>query len=365
MPWKRLGFQPGLEGLRGVAVVAVVALHIGGFLVPGISGWFVRGGFLGVDVFFALSGFLITSILITGLGRRGRLGYGRFVLRRIQRLYPAIVLFCVVQVLYALAIGAPLGNSPGGGQGVLANLAWLATYTTNLEPSLGVQPRLDMVHLWTLGVEMQFYLVWPLVFWALTRVITRTRRLVAAIAILGALSAGTRAVEWTMWKAAPFWPHVVYQRTEARVDAILCGAIVAVLWSRDVLTPRVVRVAGVAGAIVLVVGFLMARQDARWMFLGGYAVAGVAASAVIADVVVGGSPLGRLLAWAPLRVLGRVSYSLYLWHLPVIGWTIRYFGDLPPLALVAVALMWMTVTTTIAWWIAERPVLRLPALGAS
>lgn len=366
MPWKKLGFQPGLEGLRGVAVLAVVVLHIGGFLVPSTADWLLRGGFLGVDIFFALSGFLITTILITNLGRRQRLGYGRFVLRRLQRLYPAIVLFFLVQLLVGMAQGARLRSVPGESmQGLLANLAWVAAYGANLEPSFGVQPRLDMVHLWTLGVEMQFYLIWPLVFWVLTRFITSTRLLVLAIGAMAAASALVRAVEWHAWKAAPFWPHMVYQRTEARADAILCGAIVAVLWSRGLLRPAVLNVLGVAGAAILCVGFLFARPGARFMFLGGYSIAGIAAAAVIADVVSHASWLGRLLGVAPLRVLGRVSYSLYIWHLPVIGWTNRYLNDFSAPVQVGAAVIWMAAVTTIAWWIAERPVLRLPALRTS
>lgn len=362
-PVRQLTFQPGLEGLRGVAVLVVVGLHLGEFLVPSISTWFFIGGYLGVDLFFALSGFLITSMLLSRLERTGRISYGAFIRRRFTRLYPAVLLFCGVLLVASMVVGDPL-VTPSGSKvpGVLESTAWIATYTTNWMASLGRATRFDLLHFWTLGIEMQFYLVWPLVLVVLVRSLRTTARLVIAFVTLAAISAIVRYVEWSVWADAPFWPTLVLQRTEARLDALMMGAVVAVLWTRGVLPQRAVRrLAPLAGVLALI-GVLFVRTQSPLLFRYGYAAAAVVSAVLIAEVLRDGSGTGRVLAWFPLRAVGRVSYSLYIWHLPIFIWLNRFGPPMSTPVRIAVAVGATAGITYVAWFIAERPTLHLPAM---
>ena len=333
-----LGYRPALDGLRALAVAAVVAYHLG-------YGW-ARGGFLGVDVFFVLSGFLITTLLLDDHQRHGRLRLGRFWGRRARRLLPALA---VVLVAVSLAVRF---LAPDQGWRIRGDLLAAAAYVSNWRlvfthqsyfQAMGRPPLLQ--HLWSLAVEEQFYLLWPLVMAVGLR---RTNRLrLAAGALMVALGS-------TILMAGLFHPGAdpsrVYYGTDTRLAALLVGAALACLWPRNSarrlarLDPgqsrrRAVRatldVAGLAalGGLVLCVARLDEFQPR--LYRGGFlAVALLAAVVVGLGAVRPPSLVARLLATRPLVWLGKRSYAVYLWFWPVFMLTRPYADvsfDGPPL----------------------------------
>lgn len=273
---QKLGYWPGLDGLRGVAVLLVVGAHAE---VPGFS----LGGAVGVEVFFVLSGFLITTLLLERpVDLRG------FYVRRARRLLPALVVLAVLGVVAAVA-----GNAE-----TLAGVGAGASYSSNLARTRSVDLGW-LNHLWSLAVEEHFYLLWPLVVLACGR----RDRWVGAVA-------GAGAVLTALWRY-DLGDHVtwdrIYHGTDTRITGILVGAVLSVL-VRSGLRGRTGPMGYTALAVLLLWVQLPASEPFRFGFL--------AVDCAAALVVVGAVTSGRgapVLAWC-----GGISYALYLWHYPVV-----------------------------------------------
>jgi len=340
-----------------VAVVLVMTAHVGEFLVRRDPWWLVPGGFLGVDVFFVLSGYLITTLLEREIDRRGSVDLRAFWRRRVVRLAPALYVFLVVHVVYVAVVGDALGLE-------LRSVAFAAAYVADYQLSVGSHPPFDLVHLWTLAVEMQFYLAWPVLLPWLRRHLSPDR-LLALLAAAVVVVAGVRWIEfhaWTDWT-------LVYERLDARADSLLVGAVLALAmrrwptarWHRDrALTTWL----GIAGVAVVAMFVLTQRPGASLLFGPGFTVMAIA----VACVIVAGSyatPLQRALSVRPLRAVGRISYSLYLWHLPVFVATARWGDSWPTPVQVLFVVAVTAVLGTASYLVLERPVLHRPPLAAS
>jgi peptidoglycan/LPS O-acetylase OafA/YrhL len=307
-------YQPALDGLRGVAVLAVLAYHGG-------ATW-MRGGFLGVDLFFVLSGYLITTLLLVEWGRHGRIDLRAFWVRRARRLLPALALVLVGIAVYAVAVAKAsqlerIRDDGLAAIGYVANWRFVLSDQSYFEQFAVPSP---FRHMWSLAIEEQFYLLWPFLVLALVRWRPKLR-LVIHIFVIGSLaSAALMAALYTSGSD----PSRVYYGTDTRAQALLAGAALAAVLlrqrTRRGAPPRSapwVR-AGLVGSVVLLVMLVATRDTSEWMYRGGYLVAAVAGALVIAAAVQPRRNLLRsALSPAPLRAVGRVSYGLYLWHWPV------------------------------------------------
>ncbi|SOD62211.1 Peptidoglycan/LPS O-acetylase OafA/YrhL, contains acyltransferase and SGNH-hydrolase domains [Streptomyces zhaozhouensis] len=296
-----------LDGLRGVAVVAVVLFHAG----------HLGGGFLGVDLFFALSGFLITGLLLEEAARHGRIDLPAFWGRRARRLLPALAVVLVATPLLAWAFG-----SPAQLRFALTDAPWVAGQGVNWHY---IGQRLDywgssetrlFAPLWSIAVEWQFYLLWPLLVALLARRLGP--RAVAALAVTGALL----SVALMAHLAHAVDTTRAYEGTDTRAFALLLGSAAATAPARAALgrVPRpAARALGAALAGGLLLSWLLLDgHDAPGLYRGGMFLHSLAAALLIA--LLAAAPdhgAGRLLGARAPRRLGEVSYGLYLWHWPV------------------------------------------------
>jgi peptidoglycan/LPS O-acetylase OafA/YrhL len=308
--------MPGIDALRAVAVLAVFLYHAG-------VGW-MPGGFLGVDVFFVISGYLITSLLLAEYRRGGHVKLGRFWARRARRLLPAVgVLVAVTMVVAAIVEPDRIDQLRGD---ALASLAYVANWHFIFDHQSYFdqfqRPSLFR-HLWSLSVEEQFYLFWPLIFAAGMTLFGR-RRLLAGV-LAGAL--GSVVLAWVLFE--PDNVSRVYYGTDTHAVGLLAGVALALVWNpRELGRDRPGRwfgptldLFGVLALGYLVLTFLQVHDYDLALFHGGYLWLALFTAILIAALAHPAARLGGMLGRAPMVWLGLRSYSFYLWHWPVLALT--------------------------------------------
>ncbi|GAA4720807.1 Peptidoglycan/LPS O-acetylase OafA/YrhL, contains acyltransferase and SGNH-hydrolase domains [Promicromonospora umidemergens] len=309
-PGGRGGHLPALDGLRGVAILGVLLFHAG----------HLGGGFLGVDLFFALSGYLITDLLLREIRVSGTVSLSAFWGRRVRRLLPALVTLLVGVTVLTWALGdTDLRRSAlSDGPWVQANLVnWhLLGESAGYWEGLGASRVFG--HLWSIAVEEQFYLVWPVVLLLVARRSRRVETWVAWTAVV--VSVASLVLMLALFDPAD--TTRVYTGTDTRAFSLMLGALVATEPARRALERLVGRRAGVVLALLVAVLALLwwvaDGEASPWLFQGGlFAHSLLAALVVVLCVRAPGSLPARAFGWRPLRALGLVSYSLYLWHWPV------------------------------------------------
>jgi peptidoglycan/LPS O-acetylase OafA/YrhL len=348
-----------LDGLRGLAVALVVAYHL-----P-LTVSVVPGGTLGVDIFFVLSGFLVTSLLLrhSTAGRVPRSLWAElrgFWFRRVVRLGPALlVLLMAWALLWALTGGGGIFNTsvghPASAPSVpawvnLRGLLAVALYGYNWLAATGAPLPLAVAHLWSLSVEEQFYVVWPVV---LLLVLRRTRlptmlgvtgALIVLSAIVTALQSPAHAYAWS------------YYGTESRAQQLLLGSLLAMCWVHGLvrLPRRVATAVGLAGLAVVGLAGRDLNEHGWFAAHGGMLVTAVAAAAIIVCVLCQGGGPATWLGWRPVRWLGRRSYAVYLWSFPLTMWS----AGLSPVVQAVVVVTLALTLGELSWRFVEEPAQR-------
>ena len=349
VPGDQFGYQPALDGLRGVAVALVLFFH-GGFT------W-MAGGYVGVSVFFTLSGYLITSLLILEHQRTGTVSWSSFVARRAKRLLPASLL-CLVAIS-VLAWSGEFSTVPHLRRDIIASALQVAnwnalngsgSYSDLLSRAAGVSSPVD--HYWSLAVEEQFYWVWPFAFLLVLRVSKGRARLFAnlvVLALLGVVAARVIAKNWG--------PEAAYWATPARLGEILVGAALAggcLLWEQR---SRWLGLIGVAGLGVVL------WTAVEWPTRGGPAYDGwlgvfsLASAALILGLQTPGL-LRRVFSFGPLVWLGRISYGVYVYHWPVFVLASGRSLDLSGWSLFLARIAITLAVAMLSYWLIEQPVRR-------
>ena len=345
---RALEYQPALDGVRALAVTLVIVFHLGLTWMP--------GGYLGVSVFFTLSGFLITSLLLGEAATASRVSFRRFYARRARRLLPASLL-----VLLAVVVARWLGEFdlvPGLRADLLGALFqvfnWVQLAGSSSYTALFGQSPLftsPLEHYWSLAIEEQFYLLWPVSFVALWR--WRARRGRTVLGPVVALTLGFAAlaplIGWWLGPDAAYWS------TPSRLPELLVGASLAVWLQRGPALPRWIGVLAPVSVVAIVTCSATFPSNAGPAFTGWLALFAVLSAALVLGLQVDG-PVRRALSTRPLVWTGKVSYGLYLVHWPVFvvlrahGWDTRSWGG------AALAIGITAIVTAASFVMLERPV---------
>ena len=357
-----LAYLPALDGIRGVALLGILGVHAGVYLTA--------GGFFLLDSFFALSGFLITSLLIVEWRKRGTIKLGAFWARRARRLLPALFFMLLgVAVLYGIFV--PAGTYPTLRGDSLSALFYFANWHFIVSGSdyfhmTGLTSPL--IHTWSLAVEEQFYLVWPLVFLGVLK-IWHSLRVLMVVAIVGVLAS---AIEMALLYD-PTDSNRLYFGTDTHAQSVLVGATLALglalwagrnrngdeqdwqartPWARNVLT-----VIGAGGLVVC--GFLCATVHANdpLAYRGGFLLAAIASCAVLLSVSCAQtSVVARALSFPLFTFVGRISYGMYLWHFPLFTFINEQRTGLSGWALFAVRVLPTVGVALLSFHLVERPI---------
>jgi peptidoglycan/LPS O-acetylase OafA/YrhL len=353
-------YMPGLDGLRAIAVLGVIAYHLN-------FGW-APGGLLGVGVFFTLSGYLITDILLTQVAA-GRIHFAKFWLARARRLLPALFVMLIVVMAWVTVIGP---HQPSNFRLDLlsavgyVNNWWLIFHNVSYFAQFASPSPLN--HLWSLSVEEQFYIFWPFLLLIGTYLVHERPnagglrpRLGAAMIGISIASAILMAVLYT----PSIDPSRVYYGTDTRAQELLFGAALAAVWPSRMLRPGISKSArrmidrmGVIGLAGILLMFWQCGQYDTFLYRGGFVVLSIAVVLLLVALAHPASRLGPVVGMRPLRWVGERSYGIYLWHYPIIVLTTPASDHTVnlPRAIAQVAATF--VVAALSWKYIENPIRR-------
>jgi len=349
---------PALDGIRGVAVMLVFISHFHWILskktgYSQVTPWkFINrtfeAGFLGVDIFFVLSGFLITSLLLKDHANKQPGMVGRFYKRRALRLLPALYALLIVDFFVAWLENARM------------DFQWRTTwrallYLNNWNVVWNFRgSRKDLGHLWSLGIEEQFYIVWPAVVLLMLALKLHHQIIITVLSLAIAAIVVHRI---NLWNDDIYWLFI-YIRTDTRVDSLLVGALFAYVYRHYRVPSQVLNWAATLCFAGLI--YIKYELDASpFIMKTGFTVIAVLAGIIILAAAEGAWFASRVLISRPLTIIGKVSYGLYLWHLPVFLILGRHVTSGPKPLRLLIGIIVASVVTVISWFFIEKPFLNL------
>jgi peptidoglycan/LPS O-acetylase OafA/YrhL len=350
-PSRSLGNVRGFNGVRGVGVLIVFVAHMNVILpIPHLL--VIPGGTVSLDTFFVLSGFLITTLLLTEQARRGQVKVSNFYARRVLRLLPALYVVVLALVIFVWATRTWMHTETAS---IFSVLFYYANYYS--ATATGVfSPRLasGFQHMWSLSFEEQFYLIWPWVTIALLTIRMRLRTVVIVLLSLIVLVGVHRAISFE--SGVHWW--ALFQRTDTRADSILWGTLLAHLWVRRREPTRGLRIAAWIAVAFLLGCMVLTTQNGAFLYLGGFDAIDIAVAVMLLAILDGRWGGKWLFNLKPFIALGIVSYGFYLWHLPVF-FAIRFFDPHWNYAVRVVVAVTVTLSLTLlSWFLLERPLMR-------
>lgn len=355
----RFGHVRALDGLRGLAVALVVIYHFAPEVLP--------AGFIGVDIFFVLSGFLITSLALGEHRTSSKVSSSAFYMRRARRLLPAAIVTVVVVIALAAILQPDSTRAANRGMGIASLLYvanwWMIDQQNSYQATFGSESPLS--HFWSLAVEEQFYVFFPVLLLVVIAIVARRGARTASLAkwllalsILGALASATlMSVMYT----ADTDPSRVYFGTDTRVHEIfvgVAGACVWWLWSsalRERASLRVLTAVAAVSAVFLGLVSVFSNFRASWLYHFGFLTIAVAALAIVLAAVAKSSVISKTFEFRGLCVLGLVSYSVYLWHWPVRVFVNSSNTPFDGLSLFCVRIALTAVAACLSFFLIERP----------
>ncbi|MCX6534742.1 MAG: acyltransferase [Actinobacteria bacterium] len=348
----------GLDGVRGVAVLLVFISHFHWILSPDpfltkVTPWhFINrtfeAGFMGVDIFFVLSGFLITSLLMKDRSTNQKNLFKRFYRRRALRLLPA---------LYALLIAdffvSRWENFPGDIQWRTTWHAILFLNNWNIVNNFG-EAQNDLGHLWSLGIEEQFYLIWPLTIWLLAKLKIPSKMMIPLILFASLVVMVHRT---SLWNDGTSW-IILYIRTDTRLDSLLIGAMFAYVYRHFQVPSKILNSVATFSLMGLIyIKYVLDKSP--FIFEMGWTIIALLAGFIILSVAEGVFFVQKVFTWRPLTMIGKVSYGLYLWHMPIFLLFGRHVTSGPKPLRLLIGIILASVVTSLSWFFIEKPFLNL------
>lgn len=311
---KKRRYMSGIDGLRALAVIGVILYHLNYEWLP--------GGFLGVTIFFVLSGYLITDLLFEEWNQKGKIDIIDFWFRRARRLLPAFLFFMFILTVWILffhpeAVGKLQADFLPS---ILYIINWWYIFKDiSYFETFGMSS--PFTHLWSLAVEEQFYLFWPLLFFFILIIFKKNSLRVLVIFLFIFLSAFLMADIYTPGED----PSRVYYGTDTRSYSLLIGSVLAIFWPSQKLSktlpalPRLcLEIAGLLGLVMIIIMFYFSNQYENFLYQGGMVLLSIYTALLIACLAHPATFLGKLFSLSPLRWIGTRSYAIYLWHYPII-----------------------------------------------
>lgn len=345
-------YLTGLDGLRAVAVIAIIIYHLNPLWLP--------GGFLGVDTFFVISGYLITSLLIHEYQSKGTIDLGAFWIRRIKRLIPAVFFLISVVILYTLffepQIIKTIKHDSIAAFFYVSNWWYIFEETSYFEAG---EPK-PLMHLWSLAIEEQFYIIWPIVFLVLLKVKKLHKYIPYIIIGITMVSLGLM-----IYFMVPNMDNSrVYFGTDTRAHTILLGVLLAFVWPPFNLkteTPkryqRIIDITGVTSLIILILFMIFTKDYSNWLYAGGLFLVTLLTLPAIAASVHPTSKLGHALSNPIMLWIGTRSYSLYLWHYPIIVFmNMHYVAGQIPLHIIVLQVVLTCIAAELSFRFVETPI---------
>ncbi|HET7443634.1 MAG TPA: acyltransferase family protein [Solirubrobacterales bacterium] len=314
-------YMPGLDGLRAIAVLSVIAFHLDRDAVP--------GGQLGVGIFFTLSGYLITDLLLAQLSARGRIKLGSFWLARARRLLPALFVMLAIVIAWVTIFGPAQPDQFR--KGVFSGIFYFNNWeqiAANSSYFARFADESPLIHLWSLSVEEQFYILWPFMLLIGTKLV-RERPLASGVRPRLAMVTLGLAVASSILMAVLYHPSIdpsrIYYGTDTRAGGLLFGAALAMVWPSRRLSKRITLQArnildgvGVLGLVIVAIMIWQVGETSAFLYQGGFVLLSLATVMILMPLAHPACRLGAVLGVAPLRWVGVRSYGIYLWQSPII-----------------------------------------------